>query len=641
MCQRVSERTCDQSYLVPCIFVFTKFGSFSGLNFTVGGPGGPMLAEGGDAVLVAAEPAWKRKACVACNKVGWAEHNKPAQVMCTTCHNQALNASNRKRKVARQEKRVRAAARHAPPPRVILPGNDEHSPELEAQLREIIRWCIDKTRGPSKVPGVDVINGGFVELKIPATHEVPADESEENWTDWQHIITHRQGFDAWYAITEKKEARELCLWRADPPTLAIEYIQELQARTSEALGLHFAGTPFAHHDFSLIMGDKERGAGNTAGQVVHCDVQHPETFGITYVLGGYGTKVANYTTAEHMDLMRKHTSDIGYSIQDITMQSGTTLSRLYASYLSCFQLTEVNVLERTVPVRAEDNSNSDDEPTPSFFQPGTVSLVNGGFAHAASGLSAMHPLRMILFSAGSQLGVESPYQGYEQKLIGEPDVFWAFAARTAAQRAAWLERAKATILRVVTSQGPNYYASKKAGATLPTPGSLFSPLTLHSQPLYLHQAPSTATTGTSAENSPIAKVAYNIKVTQEEMLKRLRGEGTVLNGRGMTAPAEVGFSVVELQRALWVVEALVAYVSSDAAPIIKKLGWQKAHFSGDMKALKDLIKETTAVLTPMTTMVAVAATGRGRGGGKGRGSVKGKGTAGTTGRGRRSGAAKG
>ena len=481
MCQRVSERTCDQSYLVPCIFVFTKFGSFSGLNFTVGGPGGPMLAEGGDAVLVAADPAWKRKACAKCGLVGWAEHNKPAQVMCTTCHNQALNASNRKRKVARQEKRVRAAARHAPPPRVILPGNDEHSPELEAQLREIIRWCIDKTRGPSKVPGVDVINGGFVELKIPATHEVPADESEENWTDWQHIITHRQGFDAWYAITEKKEARELCLWRADPPTLAIEYIQELQARTSEALGLHFAGTPFAHHDFSLIMGDKERGAGNTAGQVVHCDVQHPETFGITYVLGGYGTKVANYTTAEHMDLMRKHTSDIGYSIQDITMQSGTTLSRLYASYLSCFQLTEVNVLERTVPVRAEDNSNSDDEPTPSFFQPGTVSLVNGGFAHAASGLSAMHPLRMILFSAGSQLGVESPYQGYEQKLIGEPDVFWAFAARTAAQRAAWLERAKATILRVVTSQGTNYYASKKGGATLPTPGFLLLPL-----PLYIH-----------------------------------------------------------------------------------------------------------------------------------------------------------
>jgi len=109
----------------------------------------------------------------------------------------------------------------------------------------------------------------------------------------------------------------------------------------------------------------------------------------------------------------------------------------------------------------------------------------------------------------------------------------------------------------------------------------------------------------------------------------------------MTAPAEVGFSVEELQRALRVVEALVAYVSS-GAPTIRKLGWQKNHFGGDIKALKDLIKETTAVLTPMTTMVAVAATGRGRGGGKGRGSVKGKGTAGTTtGRGRRSGAAKG
>ena len=227
------------------------------------------------------------------------------------------------------------------------------------------------------------------------------------------------------------------------------------------------------------MGNINRGAGNTAGQVVHCDVQHPETFGVTYVLEGYGTKVANYTTVEHMDLMRKHTASIGYSIQDITMQAGTTLSRLYASYLSCFQLTELDVLDRAVQVRAEDDTNVDDMLTPSLLPPGTVSLVNGGFAHAASGLSAAHPLRMILFSAGSQLGVESPYQGYEQKLIGEPDVFWAIAARTAAQRADWLARAKATILRVVSSQGVKYYSSKKTGDTPPHLAFPLSHLPLH------------------------------------------------------------------------------------------------------------------------------------------------------------------
>ena len=445
-----------------------------------------MLADGGDAVLVSARPAYLDKECDQCKEKDWAKNNRPGQTLCPTCHNVAQNKAGRKRKVVAQEKRVRVAALHAPPPRVILPGKDEHPPELEEQLRAIIEWCIDKTRGSSKVSGVDVINGGFVELKIPAVHEVPADESEENWTNWQHILTHRAGFDAWYAITDKRTDKEL--WRPDPPTLAIEYIHQLQARTAEALGLHFAGTPFAHHDFSLIMGNINRGAGNTAGQVVHCDVQHPETFGVTYVLEGYGTKVANYTTVEHMDLMRKHTASIGYSIQDITMQAGTTLSRLYASYLSCFQLTELDVLDRAVQVRAEDDTNVDDMLTPSLLPPGTVSLVNGGFAHAASGLSAAHPLRMILFSAGSQLGVESPYQGYEQKLIGEPDVFWAIAARTAAQRADWLARAKATILRVVSSQGVKYYSSKKTGDT---PPHLAFPLS--HLPLYI---PSHSTTTT-------------------------------------------------------------------------------------------------------------------------------------------------
>ena len=130
-------------------------------------------------------------------------------------------------------------------------------------------------------------------------------------------------------------------------------------------------------------------------------------------------------------------------------------------------------------------------------------------------------------------------------------------------------------------------------------------------------------------------MALNIKVTQQEMLKRLRGGATVLNGRGMTAPAEVGFSVQELQRAVVVIEDLVKYVSSGGDPIIKKLGWQKNHFNGDIKALKELITETTAVLLPMT-MVAAAAKGSGRGRGKG------KGRGGTlTGRGRGSGAARG
>ena len=130
-------------------------------------------------------------------------------------------------------------------------------------------------------------------------------------------------------------------------------------------------------------------------------------------------------------------------------------------------------------------------------------------------------------------------------------------------------------------------------------------------------------------------MALNIKVTQQEMLKRLRGEATVLNGRGMTAPAEVGFSVEELTRAVVVIEDLVKWVSSSPDTIIKKLQWQRNHFNDDIKALKELITETTAVLLPMTVVAAAAkGSGRGRGKGKGRGGT-------LTGRGRGSGAARG
>ena len=120
-------------------------------------------------------------------------------------------------------------------------------------------------------------------------------------------------------------------------------------------------------------------------------------------------------------------------------------------------------------------------------------------------------------------------------------------------------------------------------------------------------------------------MALNIKVTQQEMLKRLRGEATVLNGRGMTAPAEVGFSVEELTRAVVVIEDLVKYVSSGGDPIIKKLGWQKNHFNGDIKALKELIKETTAVLL-LVADAFNAAKGKGRGRGRGKGSGGGRGS---------------
>ena len=72
---------------------------------------------------------------------------------------------------------------------------------------------------------------------------------------------------------------------------------------------------------------------------------------------------------------------------------------MYGSYLSCYQLTEDDILESTEQVRAEDD---DDKDVPSLFNPGTVSLVNGGFAHAANGLSDAHPVRLIIFSVGSQ-----------------------------------------------------------------------------------------------------------------------------------------------------------------------------------------------------------------------------------------------
>jgi hypothetical protein len=190
-------------------------------------------------------------------------------------------------------------------------------------------------------------------------------------------------------------------------------------------------------------------------------------------------------------------------------------------------------------------------------------------------------------------------------------VFWAIAARTAEQRMAWLARAKATILRVVKTQGAKYYYSKGGATThLPTSSLPFS----HSFPrIPTTTITCTATIGETGKNSPIAKVALNIKVTQQEMLKRLRGEETVLDGRGMTTPSEVGFSVLELERAVWVITDLVKYVTSSSGPgHLRALKWQSDHFNNDIKALKLLIKETKAVLYPISKSVVAAPTRGGR-----------------------------
>ena len=109
-------------------------------------------------------------------------------------------------------------------------------------------------------------------------------------------------------------------------------------------------------------------------------------------------------------------------------------------------------------------------------------------------------------------------------------------------------------------------------------------------------------------------MALNIKVTQQEMLKRLRGEERVLDGRGMTTPSEVGFSVLELERAVTVIRDMVTYVSSPSTPTpLKALQWRASHFSEDIKELKGLIKETRAVLLHISNPGAVGARAGARG----------------------------
>ena len=174
----------------------------------------------------------------------------------------------------------------------------------------------------------------------------------------------------------------------------------------------------------------------------------------------------------------------------------------------------------------------------------------------------------------------------------------------------WCHRvgyAQPPILRVVETQGAKYYYSKGGATThLPTSSLPFS----HSFPrIPTTTITCTATIGETGKNSPIAKVALNIKVTQQEMLKRLRGEERVLDGRGMTTPSEVGFSVLELERAVVVIMDLVTYVTSSSAPApLKALLWRSSHFSDDIKDLKLMIKETKTVLLRISKTVAAAPT---------------------------------
>jgi uncharacterized Zn finger protein (UPF0148 family) len=97
-----------------------------------------MSAEAERVVRVHGPPAWVFKECVECHATEWAKANRPGQILCPTCHSKAAHKANRKRKKVAQQVRVVKAARNAPPPRVVLAANDEHPPELDAELSELI-----------------------------------------------------------------------------------------------------------------------------------------------------------------------------------------------------------------------------------------------------------------------------------------------------------------------------------------------------------------------------------------------------------------------------------------------------------------------------------------------------------------------
>ena len=468
-----------------------------------------------------ARPDPAEKACEwqGCGITGWAKRWDARQKYCPS-HQREKEARPERHKEKRAKRKelddeaVHAAARTAPPS-VVWDVTGQKQPEAATleQLNAILAFCITthNKQDEGKRNGVMELQGGLLEVFVPAEDEdaMPNDVRD---------------FGCWHAI----EAGKRPLWRGTAPTEAVAYIKEAIEGTRLAFQRYYGATPFVHHDFGLIMGDLEEGKGDEEGQPIHCDVDSPEAFAVTYLLPGIATTAANYTSDEASKFVREFGKRTGYTQEYLTMHPAKQ-SLLYSSFMSTSLLAAPDLFDR-----CPKSDGTQIKP------PCSVNIVRGGWPHGAHGLTKSCPRRLILFSAATPLRTAVPYSGYEQKLVGELEIFWACCAKEQHMRDDF-ERHALLAVKCNKAYYKTYFKNR-------------------------------------VYNAPIAKVMLAIAQAQGDSLKMKRERGL-----------EVGFTAEELQRIVLTLDKLLHNVCSEGG---HALGWRVTDVGQIMHDLKELIHVT-------------------------------------------------
>jgi len=475
------------------------------------------------------------KECIACQKSGWAKCDIAQQVRCPDCQTAwagraSRHISKRARKTERQANAVATAEKKAPPAVVWdITGQAQPDELTVTQLDSVLQYAVSchNKHTEQQRNGVMQLQGSLLEMFIPTEDKDASSQAVNEYKCWEAITGTRTGTPA---------------WRGPRPTQAIDFILEAVKGTHQAFQRYFGATPFVHHDIGLIGGDLHQGKGDKKGQPMHCDVDSPEAFAITYLLPGLATTVAKYTPEEHADFMDDYGLKTGYTPAYLTMHPGGQ-SLLYASYMSSSLLAAPDLMDK---LEKSDGSTM----IPSC----AVNIVRGGIPHGAHGLTDFCPKRLIIFSAATPLRTCSPYGGYEQKLVGECELFWACCAKNEKQRVDFVDLAKTALVRNV-----EYYKTYFGGKVY---------------------------------NGPIVKLVLALVQAQNDALDQCKVLGPV-TGQGCVRAVEVGFSVAELQRAHDTVSGVILFACR--APQLKSLKWLKGDTSEIMGALKEVITRTKAV----------------------------------------------
>ena len=371
---------------------------------------------------VAGAVAQSAKVCIGCGAKGFTTKKDRRIVRCIDCaaeHKRETTrvrvAANRLETKRKQNVQLRANLEAAPPPFVVVaPMRGSVAARSQVEMERVLQLVLDHRLDK----GAGKLQGNYVEMYLPFGY-----------------ARQSRSYDLYHELVTPVVGKKYLARHAPSPTFALVCREALESMRLEG-ERYFGSTPFVLHDLGALVArwGKDSHDAHTkseGGQPIHTDVDSPELIFLYHVMRGVATCVAHYTQAEASVRLAAFEETIGHSLGEMLMGDGNVaMSHLLSTMAASFLLTDGDLTSRMGPAVA------------GVLEPATLTRLVGSWPHFGPPVNEEDDTRFVIFGTATQLRMASVYNGFEQKIVGECEIFWAFAAKTEEQREWWKEKAK-------------------------------------------------------------------------------------------------------------------------------------------------------------------------------------------------------